>query len=70
MHSATFHFSVVHTYIIYHVQIRSDVQIRNIQIGNFNVQIGNGQIENVQIGNTQIRIGNVEIRNWISSILP
>ena len=65
--------SVVHTYIMFRLEVMStlDIQIGNFKIGNFkigNVQIGNAKIRIVQIRN--IKIGNVEIRNWISSILP
>ena len=50
----TFHFSVVHKYIMFRLEVMS--------------RLSNVKIIIVQVRN--IKIGNVEIRNWISSILP
>ena len=58
MHTATFHLRVVHTYIIYHVQIRSDLQIRLeiLRLGSEMFRLEMFRLEILRLGSEMLRL--------------
>ena len=57
MHSATFHFSVVHKYIIFRLEVMSRLKMSRIE------KYSDWKSPNLKIGNGNLKIRTVQIRN-------